>query len=95
MLQTTTSHNEQEYPPYRPMIPPLTPPSDEPGVSYSQPTIYVQTSAKWHYKIIDYALHETADLAAADLDELGKEGWELAGTLPLSGKVRFFFKRPR
>lgn len=94
MVQQNHIHNEADQPPYRPMIPPLTPPHAEPTEPLAQqPTIYVERDAVWEYKIVDYAEDDAATLTTTALDTYGAQGWELCGVLPLDETIRFFFKR--
>lgn len=92
---THTNHAYGELP-QRPMIPPLTPPTDDPNTAHAAPSmIYVQQASQWDYRILDYSLADAAVLNAADFDELGTEGWELVAIVPLEQKIRYYFKRHR
>lgn len=51
------------------------------------PIVYVGSDTKWEYKIVE----GKPDLKR--LNELGEEGWELAGVLDSAGIVLVYFKR--
>lgn len=53
------------------------------------PYVYVSQSMIWEYKqvVSKSVLDET------ELNELGREGWELTGILDRDSQVLFFFKR--
>jgi hypothetical protein len=56
------------------------------------PTIYVYETVAWEYRVIEKDL-AGASFSEADLNLLGRDGWELIGTVPLASKVQFYFKR--
>ncbi len=46
------------------------------------------STTKWHYYV------RTGDLSQDALNEIGKEGWELASVIMTMGESVFYFKRP-
>lgn len=78
-----------------PDIPPLVPPSsplpEAPQVV--APLIYVHKSVQWEYQQLVRNLAKEAAPTAAELNTLGKEGWELAGVTTDAPFVYFYFKR--
>jgi hypothetical protein len=56
------------------------------------PTIYVYEKVAWEYRLIEKDLADDS-FSEADLNLLGRDGWELVGTVPLTAKVQFYFKR--
>ncbi len=52
------------------------------------PIVYVGEEVKWEYKIV-VAESPTVEM----FNELGADGWELAGILPMQAGASFFFKR--
>jgi hypothetical protein len=57
------------------------------------PIIYVREDIRWEYKTVEHALSAEPVIGEAELNELGAEGWELAGVLAHENKVSFYFKR--
>ena len=55
------------------------------------PTVYVKEETRWEYKLIECASAEPMQPEA--LDELGYDGWELAGVLPSGDLIIYYFKR--
>jgi hypothetical protein len=55
-------------------------------------TIYVYEKVAWEYRLVEKDLADDA-FAEADLNLLGRDGWELVGMVPLAEKVQFYFKR--
>ncbi|MBX3016133.1 MAG: hypothetical protein KF832_31720 [Caldilineaceae bacterium] len=78
-----------------PMLPPSTPSSPlvSPQAPIAAPLIYVQKPVRWEYQQLVRNLAKEATLTAAELDMLGKDGWELAGVTTDSPFVYFYFKR--
>ena len=87
-------HNEVGPLPHTPMIPPRTPaaPADQATLPAS-PMIYLAQKSTWQYKHIACHLTEAELLTDEALTQLGVEGWELTGLLPLAPVVHFYFKR--
>jgi hypothetical protein len=54
------------------------------------PTVFVYERQEWEYKVID-----APALSEADLNTLGKDGWELTGVVSARDTVQFYFKRLR
>ena len=59
------------------------------------PMIYVYEPARWEYRVVVRKTDEKALLSEEELNALGAEGWELAGTATLPRQVQFYFKRVR
>ena len=64
-------------------------PPHTPALSAPLPVVYVSEPVIWEYKQVtgEQALDET------ELNELGRDGWELAGILTHDAQVIFYFKR--
>lgn len=87
-------HDEIGPYPHHPMIPPMNPPMQEPTeIAGPQPHIHLALDPVWTYKIVVYSQQEAAALTAIELNQLGEDGWELAGILPVHQSVHFYFKR--
>lgn len=56
--------------------------------------VYVSEEPVWEYRRLVRNLSREEPPAAEDMNELGKEGWELAGIFADSPNVYFYFKRP-
>jgi hypothetical protein len=74
-----------------PLLPPRPPMPEAPPMA--APMIYVQKSAQWEYKQLVRNLSKEEAPTAAELNTLGKEGWELAGVTTDSPFAYFYFKR--
>ena len=59
------------------------------------PTLFVYEREAWEYKIISKNTADEPPLTENELNALGKDGWELAGLVPTSPSVHFYFKRVR
>jgi hypothetical protein len=59
------------------------------------PMVYVYETTRWEYKVVVRNIDKEALLSEDDLNALGLEGWELAGTATLPHQVQFYFKRVR
>ena len=57
------------------------------------PTIYIKETLTWQYKQVVRDLNKEQMLNEEELNTLGKEGWELAGTISQGKKAYFYFKR--
>ena len=94
-MQYQTIQAEVTLIPQTPMIPPRQPaPADQPALP-PQPLIYLGQKMTWQYKTVVRELSAAAALTDADLNQLGAEGWELAGVLTVDRAVHFYFKRPQ
>ena len=49
---------------------------------------------KWQYRIIGTTQKMTSEGLASKLNEVGQDGWELCGTLPLVESLLLIFKKP-
>jgi hypothetical protein len=57
------------------------------------PMVYVNKDPAWEYQVVVRNLVQEKALEAAELNELGADGWELAGVFSDSPFVYFYFKR--
>jgi hypothetical protein len=83
------------YTPQRPPdVPPLLPypPAETPALPL--PLISVGEKPTWEYKRVVRNLTREEVLTENDLNELGAEGWELAGIVAASPLAYFYLKRP-
>ena len=68
------------------------------GPSRSQvqpPTVFVYETQKWEYKVVGRNLATESTLSEAELNALGRDGWELAGVVTLPNAAQFYLKRIR
>ena len=82
--------NEPPYPPMPPMPP-------QPGVDPTMPRVHVNTpmvyvEPQFEYRTVSRALVD-GPLPQAELDELGKDGWELVSAIGDGKTAHFYFKR--
>jgi hypothetical protein len=66
----------------------------EKDIQVQPPTVYVSETVKWEYKQSICDLGKEEALTEKELNELGANGWELAGVFSESGKAYYYFKRP-
>jgi len=84
----TTTHAGSQFmpdtltPPYIPQVPRQTP-----DIRVQPPLVYVQPVWEYKHLVVDVAPDE------GELNSLGAEGWELAGVVPASNAIHFYFKR--
>jgi hypothetical protein len=71
----------------------LIPPREPQQNPVRPPMVYVEKPVKWEYKQIVRDLEKEKLLDEAELNELGKEGWELSGTAQQPPLAYFYFKR--
>ena len=71
----------------------LIPPREPQQNPVRPPMVYVKKPVKWEYKQIVRNLEKEQLLDEAELNELGKEGWELSGTAQQPPLAYFYFKR--
>ncbi|MCI0395338.1 MAG: hypothetical protein L0332_12425 [Chloroflexi bacterium] len=64
-----------------------------PSPQYLLPTVYVKEAAGWEYHLLVHNLAKEGPPDAGALNELGKDGWELAAVFTDSPFVYFYFKR--
>jgi hypothetical protein len=57
--------------------------------------VYVYEKQAWEYKVLVKDVTGEDMPSEQEMNALGKSGWELAGVVPLPGKVQFYFKRVR
>jgi hypothetical protein len=57
------------------------------------PMVYVKQAVVWEYRQLTRDLAKEKTPTEEELNELGQDGWELAGVLNESGQVHFYFKR--
>lgn len=93
-MSTMLIPNLPNQPERLPDLPPTPPRAPLPASSpVSAPLIYVHKSASWEYKQLIRNLGKEEAPNAAELNTLGKEGWELAGVTTDAPFVYFYFKR--
>ena len=56
---------------------------------------WVPVAPRWEYRTIVRNIQLEALPTDSDLDELGGDGWELAGVAHEGSRVHFYFKRER
>ena len=56
---------------------------------------WVPIESRWEYKELVRDLHSGALPTEAELNVLGTEGWELAGTVSDGQRAHYYFKRER
>jgi hypothetical protein len=71
----------------------LIPPREPQQNPVRPPMVYVEKPVRWEYKQIVRKLEKEQLLDEAELNELGKEGWELSGTAQQPPLAYFYFKR--
>jgi hypothetical protein len=54
------------------------------------PMIYVRDKTVWQYKLVS---RDRSGLNEDELNDLGKDGWELAAVLSHGDAAHFYFKR--
>lgn len=80
--------------PKRPL--PHLPPRQEPRVApVPAPTVFVYEKQEWEYKVISRNSDTEALPDEAELNALGKDGWELVSIVTVVNNVRFYLKRIR
>ena len=57
------------------------------------PMVYVKDRTIWQYRVLTGESPDKDKVDEQKLNELGREGWELAATLIHNGSVHFYFKR--
>jgi hypothetical protein len=67
------------------------PPYTVPDVRVQPPMVFVEPA--WEYKHVSRSLTEQEPLGENELNELGAQGWELAGVFNDSRSAHFYFKR--
>ncbi len=72
------------------LIPPREPQQHEP---IRPPMIYIERRATWEYKQISRNVESEKPLDESELNELGKDGWEMTGIVQQTSSVHYYFKR--
>ena len=83
--------------PIQSIDPPQTPhpQPQQPRVAQTQPPmVYVYEQQRWEYKVLLKSADDDAAPSEAELNALGRSGWELIGVTLMPPNVRFYFKRP-
>jgi len=57
--------------------------------------VYVYELPRWEYKVLVKTPEDEAVPSEAELNLLGRSGWELVGVTPFPAGARFYFKRPQ
>jgi hypothetical protein len=73
--------------PYRSTEPP------EQNSSTNPPMVYVTEPLVWEYKRLTRSLSHAPLPGEAELNEYGKEGWELVSTISYAESLYLYFKR--
>lgn len=83
-------HAHQPPPPPRPQPPGFDP--DLENVRPIAPMVYVEPAFEYRQLTRQLAAGEGVP-TAAELNELGRDGWELVSVIPTGPSVHFYFKR--
>jgi hypothetical protein len=59
------------------------------------PMVYVSEPIAWEYKHISRNLKDAPPPSEEELNNYGKEGWELVSSLVYADKLHLYFKRPK
>jgi hypothetical protein len=73
---------------------PFTPPPGETRGTHVEPP-WVPIESRWEYRDLVRDLDSSELPSEAELNVLGTDGWELAGTVSQGRRVHFYFKRER
>ena len=65
----------------------------QPDPAPMTPIVYVKDKTVWQYKLLTRNLSKEEAPSEGGLNEIGKEGWELAGVFNDTPFVYFYFKR--
>ena len=77
---------------FPPAVPPMQPPANVPAPS---PMIYISQGPAWEYKQIVRDLSAEKLPTDAELNALGRDGWELVTVISRESGVYFYFKRTK
>jgi hypothetical protein len=66
---------------------------DQPTQRAATPIVYVTEKTRWEYKQVVRSLSENKFPSEEELNQLGKDGWELVTILSSSGFLYLYFKR--
>ena len=91
MLTPILPNEPERLPDLPPLVPPRAPLPAAPQVV--TPLIYVQKNTSWEYKQLIRNLAKEEAPTAAELNMLGKAGWELVGVMADAPFVYFYLKR--
>lgn len=72
------------------IIPPREPGQHEP---IRPPMVYIEKPMQWEYKQIVRDLEREKPLDEKELNDLGKDGWEMAGVAQHPPMAYYYFKR--
>jgi hypothetical protein len=64
-----------------------------PGTAPITPMVYVKEKTVWQYKVVIRNLSKEEAPSEDELNNLGKDGWELTGVFADSPFTYFYFKR--
>ena len=76
-----------------PHVPPAPQEPQRPQVRAA--TVFVYEREHWEYKVVTQNTTDDPGVVEDTLNALGKDGWELVGTAPVSSAVQFYLKRTR
>jgi hypothetical protein len=66
---------------------------NQPRIGSMTPMVYVKDKTIWEYKLLVRNLSTEESLNEEELNNVGKEGWELTGIVTNHPLVCFYFKR--
>ena len=78
-------------------IPPNHPKPNKPDAEPAAPPtpiVYENEEFRWEYKKVQLNMDQQEILSEGRLNDLGKEGWELAAVLTRDKAAHYYFKRP-
>jgi hypothetical protein len=61
---------------------------------HKESMVYVTEEIQWEYQLITIDLNQKQPLTVEDLNQLGKDSWELAAVLNNNHQAFYYFKRP-
>ena len=67
---------------------------EEQKPSPNPPMVYVSEPYQWEYKRLSRNLKNDAPPSESELNEYGKDGWELVSSMIYADMLYFYFKRP-
>jgi hypothetical protein len=68
-------------------------PDQPPASPAIPPMVYVKENAVWEYKRVMHDLQDDQLPEEQELNEFGKDGWELVSIVNLPGRIYLYFKR--
>jgi hypothetical protein len=74
-------------------VPQIPQPQSPQHTTVQPPTVYVYERQQWEYRVVTKNVVDQPTPSEADLNALGRDGWELVGVVQLPATIQFFFKR--